>query len=712
MRRYNDLPPVGHAKVGFGLPSTTSHLHNAHTASESDGNPVDWIDSGEFWDHHYGNFPAGHDPLQKLTTLWYHDHRLDFTAANVYAGLAGFYCLFDEDDTGDENTGWHLPSFPKYDIPLILQDIRFAETPAGAQVVFDAWNTDGMLGDRMTVNRRITPRFNVEPRKYRFRILNGGPSRFYELFLRSSRAESRRLQYPRFTVITGDGNFLPEPVETESVFLGVAQRTDVILDFSGYKPGDHVYLHNLLQQLNGAGPTGAYMKFDDPESNLLRFDVVPLTAPDNSRVPDQFRPWPRIDLSKVKRERIWTFDYEGGLWTINDRVMDPNRVDAGIDQGSAEIWTFRNGGRNWSHPIHSHFVEFLFLEINGRPYRETYIQDISGLDADGRDLDLKAVLGKAPGARSPVDTFMGGRRRDVAILLPSDELQGLHDLARLPGQIRDALPQRRPRGPRDDDPLGHRGAGKRFRSAALRGRGVRAAAREPAARGDPAGQPGAGGRSVAAAGAAEGEMIMNDRQADRPDDCRRPARGPDAGRIPNHAVVTHEGFRALFYDDLILGQAPAGKTVILHCMSIATEPTYRTVESLARVRSLAAGRLGRDLFFYSLTVDPERDTPKALREFAASHGTGPGWLFLTGEAAALTDLRQRLFSHGPGHVHGMEGADCAMAMLRYGNAAAGLWGAVPARTDPSWIVQRLSWIESREHPVGPPRRRGPAPLRA
>jgi FtsP/CotA-like multicopper oxidase with cupredoxin domain len=77
-------------------PSATSHLHNGHTASESDGNPQDWIDSGEFWDHHYANFPSGGDSREKLTTLWYHDHRLDFTAANVYAGLAGFYLLFDE----------------------------------------------------------------------------------------------------------------------------------------------------------------------------------------------------------------------------------------------------------------------------------------------------------------------------------------------------------------------------------------------------------------------------------------------------------------------------------------------------------------------------------------------------------------------------------------------------------------------------------------
>src|SRR6187549_2736208 len=114
------------------------------------------------------------------------------------------------------------------------------------------------------------------------------------------------------------------------------------------------------------------------------------------------------------------------------------------------------------------------------------------------------------------------------------------------------------------------------------------------------------------------------------EDCARPARGPDAHRFPNHVVVTHEGFRALFYDDLL-----AGKTVLMHCMSLATEPTYHTAEKLARVQRLVADRLGRDLFFYSLTVDPERDTPQALKAFAARHGAGAGWLFLTGETAVM-----------------------------------------------------------------------------
>jgi protein SCO1/2 len=187
--------------------------------------------------------------------------------------------------------------------------------------------------------------------------------------------------------------------------------------------------------------------------------------------------------------------------------------------------------------------------------------------------------------------------------------------------------------------------------------------------------------------------------------CERPARGPDAHHFPNHVVVTHEGARALFYDDLL-----AGKTVVIHCMSLATEPVYRTAEALARVQRLVGDRLGRDLFFYSLTVDPERDTPKALRDFAARRGAGPGWLFLTGETAVMHELRDRLYQGGA-HVHdGQPG--CSLALLRYGNAAVGLWGSVPAKADPAWIAQRLSWVQARDLPQGPPRRRGPAPLRA
>jgi len=410
VRRFNALPTVGNGKVTFALPSTTSHLHNGHTASESDGSPQDWIDPGEFWDHHYCNFPSGHDPREKLATLWYHDHRLDFTATNVYAGLAGFYSLFDEngEDSGDENdpnpAAWRLPS-GKYDVPLILHDVLFNED---GQVRWSPFNTDGVLGDRYTVNRRIQPFFRVERRKYRFRIINGGPSRFYQLFL----------SVGDFCVITGDGNFLPEPIYSKSIYLSVAQRVDVILDFSQYKAGTTVELVNRLAQFNGKGPSGRML---DPPDQILQFQVVEATGKDPSQVPRRFRELPKIDLSEVKQERVWTFDYDGGLWTINGKVMDANRIDAGVEQGTAEIWTFRNGGNSWSHPIHCHFTEFLILEINGKPYRSTAIQT-GGV---GREEKFVDALGSEEAKQMfrHAERFMGGQRRDVATILPGDEIK-------------------------------------------------------------------------------------------------------------------------------------------------------------------------------------------------------------------------------------------------------------------------------------------------
>ncbi len=406
VRRHNQLPPVGVSQVSFALPSTTQHLHNGHTASESDGEPQDWIDTGEFWDHHYANFPSGNDPLQKLTTLWYHDHRMDFTATNVYAGLDGFYLLFDEEDSGDENDpnplAWRLPS-GKYDVPLILHDVMFQ---ANGQVRWNPFNTDGILGDRFTVNRKIQPFFQVEQRKYRFRIVNGGPSRFYQLFLSTGEP---------FVVVTGDGNFLPEPIRATSLYLSVAQRVDVILDFSKHAVGDTITLVNRLEQTNGKGPSGRKL---DPGDGIMQFQVVACPAGDPSRIPDRFRPVPRIDLSKVRRHRTWDFDYDGGLWTVNGKVFDPNRVDAGVEIETAEIWTFRNAGNSWSHPVHCHFTEFLILEINGRAYAPSFLQT-----SGGRRDQFESLLDASDPVRPRIETFMGGPRRDVATLLPGDEIK-------------------------------------------------------------------------------------------------------------------------------------------------------------------------------------------------------------------------------------------------------------------------------------------------
>lgn len=426
VRMFNDLPPVGAGKIGFALSHTTTHLHNAHTASESDGFPMDFITPGEFWDHHYPNFPSRHDPREKLTTLWYHDHMMEFTATNVYAGLSGMYLLFDEEDSGDENDpnplAFRLPS-GKYDIPLILHDVRFDHR---GQCIFNKLNTDGVLGDKYTVNRIIQPHLKVERRKYRFRILNGGPSRFYQIFLSAGKKRDKLVP---FTVVTGDGNFLPRPLLAESLYLSVAQRADVVLDFSQFQPGDQLFLQNRLEQTDGKGPSGRLL---EPGDDIMRFDVVEKTSVDRSRVPEQFRDLPPVNYDEVRRRRVWTFDYRGGMWTINGKPADSEmmRVDAAIEEDSAEIWTIRNEGKNWAHPVHSHFTEFLLLEVNGRKMSATEVQTTARDERRHNEfpaLEQPTQKHRASGGDfqwrgEPIRVFMGGSRRDIATLLPNDEI--------------------------------------------------------------------------------------------------------------------------------------------------------------------------------------------------------------------------------------------------------------------------------------------------
>ena len=137
IRNYNQLPSDN---GGFGLNSVTTHLHNGHTPSESDGFPCDYFAAGQYYDQYYPNQLAGFlsthqgtngDINEALSSLWYHDHREGFTAQNVYKGLLGHYLLFNDFDTGNETTGFRLPSFPDYDIPMMFADRCFdAQTGA------------------------------------------------------------------------------------------------------------------------------------------------------------------------------------------------------------------------------------------------------------------------------------------------------------------------------------------------------------------------------------------------------------------------------------------------------------------------------------------------------------------------------------------------------------------------------------------------------
>src|SRR6267378_3935351 len=266
VRNYNRLPPEGQ-NGGFGKPSVTTHLHTGHTPPESDGNPCNYFEIGQFYDQHYPNFPAGGDIRESMSTLWFHDHRMDFTSQNVYKGLAGFFLLFDEFDTGDETTGFRLPS-GEFDVPLLFTDKVF--DPADGSLFFDLFNLDGILGDKFLVNGKIQPFFEVHPRRYRFRLLDSGPSRFYQFHLTDPNDLTRTLP---FWQISNDGNLLPTPVQVTNTLISVAERMDVIIDFSKFQPGASIYLENRLEQTDGRAPKGKVLPAGQGNF-VLRFDVT------------------------------------------------------------------------------------------------------------------------------------------------------------------------------------------------------------------------------------------------------------------------------------------------------------------------------------------------------------------------------------------------------------------------------------------------------
>ncbi|MGH8433067.1 MAG: multicopper oxidase family protein [Pseudomonas sp.] len=366
-RIHNGLPED---HVGFGSPEISTHLHNLHTPSESDGFPGDFYSKtqqgptlsapGEFKDHFYPNIYAGYDqqktplgdPNEALGTLWYHDHTEDFTAPNVTRGLVGFYLLFDDLDSGDERdpNGLRLPSHP-YDYPLAFGDRRFTPLPDG-QLFWDQLHVEGVLGDKVVVNGKIEPVLRVARRKYRLRLLNSGPSRFYEFYLVTPGNVVQR-----FTYIANDGNLLPEPLLNQTkVRLGVAERADLVVDFSKYSIGTELYLVNRLRQDSTRGPKDVKA----PGTRVLKF-IVDREPPeqDLSRVPSKLRELPPLDLEEIARApvRRWEFDRKNGLWLVNGRLFDVNNPRIEIKQGSAEVWELVGKSGGWSHPIHIHLEE-------------------------------------------------------------------------------------------------------------------------------------------------------------------------------------------------------------------------------------------------------------------------------------------------------------------------------------------------------------------
>ena len=229
VRIHNRLPAGFPGNDGFGIPQISTHLHNFHSAPESDGGPLMFYDRGRYLDHHYAMYPAGGDPREVLGQLWYHDHRPDFTAQNTYKGLVGNFLLYDQRDSGNEldhnPAAFRLPS-GLFDVPLAVSDKRF--NPITHKLEFDPFNLDGFLGEHAVVNGAVTPYMNVLRRKYRFRIVVNGPSRIFTFKtceVGGDGVECANDEAAADLVLVGnDGNLLSQPYTADNVTISPAER--------------------------------------------------------------------------------------------------------------------------------------------------------------------------------------------------------------------------------------------------------------------------------------------------------------------------------------------------------------------------------------------------------------------------------------------------------------------------------------------------------
>lgn len=321
------------------------HLHGMNSLPYYDGYALDCIPTNHYKDYVYPNDSQG--------TLWYHDHSMDRTAENVFGGLAGMYLV----DT-DEEQGIGLPD-EDHDIPLIIQDRSF--DAAGNSRCFNTNNHMNFYGDVILVNGAPFPVLEVERRPYRFRLLNASLSRSYQLSL--SQPNLEKTVGGVIAVLGTDEGFLPSPVYVDGacqpIALGVAERYDIVIDFSQYESGEVVYLRNV-------GFTGI-LDADDRVQTIMQFkilagDRVPQALP--TTLPSEFR---EIPVSQAKRTRTFRFNRSGNLWTINGKTWDVNRLDANPAVNDVEIWEFINPGSGWVHPVHPHLVRFRILDRNGLP---------------------------------------------------------------------------------------------------------------------------------------------------------------------------------------------------------------------------------------------------------------------------------------------------------------------------------------------------------
>jgi FtsP/CotA-like multicopper oxidase with cupredoxin domain len=340
---------------------TVVHLHGGHTPADSDGYAVDYVLPESDTDHEahdhehergdvrHGFRDYGYPQDQRAATLWYHDHRMDFTGPQVWRGLAGLHLIGD-----DEEDRLSLPAGDR-DLPVMITDRSFTaegalaypsldpglQHPHGVTSDFHA----GVLGDVVLVNGVPWPELEVVAARYRLRLVNASNARRYALALDPPPPGGGG-----FVQVGSDGGLLEQPVPHDVIPIAPAERFDVVVDFGRYPVGTVVTLRNPL----GAGHADAVMRF-----RVVRAAREEFRVPARLAEIEPLRPPPGATV------REWHFGRGRGNsphWVINDLPFDPDRMDASVPLGQVEIWRFRS---DVHHPVHVHLDPFQVLTRSG-----------------------------------------------------------------------------------------------------------------------------------------------------------------------------------------------------------------------------------------------------------------------------------------------------------------------------------------------------------
>ncbi|MDH2430712.1 multicopper oxidase domain-containing protein [Sphaerisporangium sp. TRM90804] len=375
---------------------TSTHLHGGVTPPGSDGYPTDLVVPAGYrapapGAHGHHAMPGGPPPLtthqgakdyvypldQPAATLWYHDHRMDFTAPQVWRGLAGFLLVRDE-----EEDALPLPEGER-DLPLMICDRAFAEdgsfrypsldpTLLGRPGVEGEY-MEGVMGDVILVNGAPWPVLEVDAARYRLRLLNASNARRYRLELTPGGS---------FVQVGSDAGLLAAPVAHTAITVAPAERFDVVVDFSRYPVGAEVTMVNTLA-------TGS-------ARDVMRFRVARRAA-DDSAVPSRLAAVPPADRSSAAATRRFDFrrtGLENAAWTINGRHFTPGTPLARPRLGTTEVWRFTS---DFHHPVHTHLAHFQILTRNGRAPAPT---DTGWKDTvDVRPYEVVDVLARFHGYR-------------------------------------------------------------------------------------------------------------------------------------------------------------------------------------------------------------------------------------------------------------------------------------------------------------------------